>query len=278
METSIVVRKPTFALDDTIPHYWYGGLPFATHFLNALSSVFPDGEAFFVRAVCHYRDSVVSPALREEIAAFAAQEGQHSHQHRRHLDMLRNQGYRMIFWRNRLVSRVLLFLNRRFPKYALASTAALEHLTALLARQILSRPDVWATPMDPRFVELWRWHALEEAEHKAVAFDVLRIVAPSRIRRTVAMVMATFGLMMDSMIRTTYMLWVDEQLWNRRVWSDGLRWLLGRGGLLRGYGREYLAWFRVDFHPNEIDDSRLIAAERDRVTGRSGLPLLSPST
>ncbi len=121
-----------------------------------------------------------------------------------------------------------------------------------------------------------RGDALEEAEHKAVAFDVLQIVAPSRIRRSVAMGMATFGLTMDSMIRTTYMLWVDGQLWNRRVWSDGLRWLLGRGGLLRGYGRDYLSWFRADFHPNDIDDSRLIAAERERVAGPSRLSLGSP--
>lgn len=265
MREPIPVRKPRFALSDEIPHYWYGGQPFATHYLNALSSVFPDGEAFFVRSVCHYADRIDDPALREQIAAFAAQEGQHSHQHRRHLDLLRRQGYRLIFVRNRIIARVLLFSNRKAPRWSLANTAALEHLTALLARQLLAAPERWTEPMDPRMAELWRWHALEEAEHKAVAFDVLQSVAPGYARRVFAMLFATIGLLMDSMLRTTYMLWVDGQVAKRTVWRDGLRWLVGRGGLLRGLGREYARWYHRDFHPNEVDDTRLIVAERSRV-------------
>lgn len=265
MDHAIQVRKPRFALDDDIPHYWYGGQPFETHYLNALSSVFPDGEAFFVRSVCHYQDRIEDPELRSQVTAFAAQEGQHSHQHRRHLDMLSRQGYRLLFVRNRIIARVMRLSNRRLPRWSLANTAALEHLTALLARQLLSAPERWTAPMDPRMAELWRWHALEEAEHKAVAFDVLQSVAPSHTRRVVAMLLATVGLLFDSMLRTTYMLYVDRKLTDRRVWRDGLRWLIGRHGMLRGLGPEYARWFRRDFHPNQIDDGALIDAERGRL-------------
>jgi len=261
-QSEIRVRKPQFDLSSDIPHYWYAGQPFATHYLNALSSVFPDGEAFFVRSVWHYRDRVDDPRLRERIGAFAAQEGQHSHQHRSHVDLLLAQGYRLIGVRNRIIGHVLRWQNRHLPRFSLAITAALEHLTALLARQLLSRPEFWTEPMDPRMAPLWRWHALEEAEHKSVAFDVLMLVAPQRWLRMATMLFATFGLLMDSMLRTTYMLWVDGRLWDRKVWSDGLHWLLGRGGLFRGLEGDYVRWFRRGFHPDDVDDSRLIAAER----------------
>ena len=260
----IEVRKPTFALDETLPHYWFDGQPFATHFLNGLSSVFPDGEAFFVRSVHHYQEHVSSKRLRADIAAFAAQEGQHSHQHRRHLELLMTQGYRMIAVRNRIVTYILRLLNRKTPRYALAMTAALEHLTALLARQLLSQPDRFLDRMDPRMAPFWRWHALEEAEHKAVAFDVLMLVAPGRIRRTAAMMLATFGLFVDALIRTIYMLWVDGNLWRRDVWRSGWRFLFGsEGGFLRGHGHDYRRWYRRDFHPDDVDDRPLIEAERE---------------
>ena len=259
------MRRPALELTAEVPRYWYGGEPFATHYLDALSSVFPDGEAFFVRSVLRYRDSIDDPELRRAIQGFAGQEGQHSHQHDRHLELLSGHGYTALARINRAADRVMRFINRRLPRFALASTASLEHLTALLARRILANGARFTTPMDPRMKALWRWHALEEAEHKAVAFDVLRQVAPSYPLRAFALVLNTLGLFVEILARTAYMLWKDGRLAERESWSDGRRFLFGRDGLLRGLGREYGAWFRRDFHPARIDDSALIAEWRERV-------------
>jgi hypothetical protein len=111
---------------------------------------------------------------------------------------------------------------------------------------------------------LWKWHAAEEAEHKAVAFDVLQRVAPSRALRSFALVLNSVSLFVEMLARTLYMLGVDGVLLRRETLSSGWRFLLGRDGLLRGHGRSYVAWYRRGFHPNEIDDRPLIEAWRAR--------------
>jgi predicted metal-dependent hydrolase len=242
-----------------VPRDWYAGDPFATHFLDALSSTFPFGEAFFVRSVLRFRERIDDPALQERIRGFAGQEGQHSRLHDEHLELLLAQGYGLLARRNRILDRLLRFENRRLPKLSLAITAALEHLTAILARQMLENDAERTKAMHPVMAPLWRWHALEEAEHKSVAWDVLQQVAPSRTLRTVAMGLASFFLTLETSIRTSYMLAKDGRLFDRRIWRNGMRFLWGEAGLLRGTASAYLAWFRRDHHPDEIDDSSLIA-------------------
>jgi predicted metal-dependent hydrolase len=255
---AIPIRRPTGSLSTDMPRHWNDGDAFATHFLNALSSTFPFGEAFFVRSVLHYRDRIEDPGLRERIRGFAGQEGQHSRVHADHVEMLVRQGYRALETRNRLVDRIARWHNRRLPTFSLAMTAALEHMTALLARQILTDPELRTGKMDPQMSRLWRWHALEEAEHKSVAFDVLMQVAPSHWLRVFAMVSNTIGLSIEILDRMVYMLWKDGLLFRRRTWSGGWRFLFGEAGFLRGMGADYRSWFRPTFHPDDIDDRHLI--------------------
>jgi predicted metal-dependent hydrolase len=267
--SDIPVRRPSTGLSRDIPRDWYRGQAFASHFMDALSSTFPEGEAFFVRSVVHYReaarDRLDAPELLEAIRAFAGQEGQHSRLHADHVQLLLDRGYSAIETRNRWVGAILRWSNRRVPAASLAVTAALEHLTAILARQILSQPEHFCDAMHPEMAKLWRWHALEEAEHKSVAFDVLQRVAPSHRRRVLAQISNSIGLSIEIFDRLVYMLWKDGLLFRREGWAGGWRFLFGHGGLLRGVGKDYLAWYRRDFHPDEIDDRSLIQAVRPRV-------------
>ena len=273
----IVVRRPRIELtapSDSgevrgVPKYWWGGDPFRTHFLNGFSSTLPFGEAFFVRSVRYYADRVKDPELRAQIRLFAAQEGQHSRLHDRHVDLLLEQGYAALATRNRVVDRMMRWHSRRMPALSLAATAALEHLTAILARQILRDPQGWTDDMDPEMARLWRWHALEEAEHKAVAFDVLMEVAPGRLRRCYVMAINSLVLIVELLDRMAYMLWKDGLLFRGRLWLDGLRFLFGRGGFLRGMGRDYRAWYRKDFHPDDVDDRALIERHAPRVAAEA---------
>jgi predicted metal-dependent hydrolase len=176
-DAAIPVRQPAMPLSRDIPRHWYGGEAFASHFMDALSSTFPAGEAFFVRSVLHYRDRVDDPQLLADIRGFAGQEGQHSRVHADHLQLLLDQGYGLIENRNRLGDRIMRWFNRRQPEASIALTASLEHLTAILARQLLMHPERFTETMHPEMRALWRWHALEEAEHKSVAFDVMERAA-----------------------------------------------------------------------------------------------------
>src|SRR5690606_34332316 len=86
-------------------------------------------------------------------------------------------------------------LSKYGPKsFALSGTIALEHFTALLADSVLREPRVSAGA-EPHYAAIWRWHALEETEHKAVAFDVWEAVMGRGIRayalRSLGLVLAT---------------------------------------------------------------------------------------
>lgn len=256
--SEILIRRPKGSLSPDVPRYWYGGDAFATHFMNALSSTFPFGEAFFVRAVLHFRDQIDDPRLRERMRGFAGQEGQHSRVHDEHVQMLVAQGYGALETRNRFIDRIARWQNRRFPRLSLSMTAGLEHLTALLARQLLSDPEGRTGPMHPEMARLWLWHALEEAEHKAVAFDVLTQVAHSYPLRIITLALNTFGLSLEVFERMVYMLWKDGLLFKAEIWTAGWRFLFGEGGFLRGLGADYRAWYHRDFHPNDVDDRALI--------------------
>lgn len=279
MVDTILVRHPKFVLaratvgaprSGGIPRHWHGAGAFATHLSDALSSTFPFGEAFFVRSVLAYRDRIDDPATQQRIRAFAAQEGQHSRLHDEHVALLLAAGDRLIRGRNAFLDRILHLHNRYTPKLSLAITAALEHLTAILARRLL-RDDAAATDaMDPTMARLWRWHALEEAEHKSVAFDVLMRVAPGRARRVFAMVIATFFLIFEALLRTTYLLYRDGLLGDFATWRAGIVFLWGEQGFLIGTGADYRAWYRRDFHPDSIDDSALIAALAPRIAREIG--------
>ncbi len=270
--SALQVRRPSFALTPDLPRYWNGGDPFATHFLNSLSSVFPDGEAFFVRSVLHFRDRIDDPSLLRAIQGFAGQEGQHGQQHDRHLELLAAQGYTALARLNRMADQGMRFANRHWPVFSLASTAAIEHLTALLARRILRDGSEFTAAMDPRMAALWRWHSVEEAEHKAVAYDVLEQVAPSRALRSFGLALNSVGLLVETLVRTFYMLAKDGVLLRRATLATGWRFLFGRSGLLRGHGRDYTAWFRRGFHPSEIDDRPLIEAWQREQIGAAASP------
>ncbi|MFO0689422.1 MAG: metal-dependent hydrolase [Myxococcota bacterium] len=266
MADAIPIRRPAFSLagpgatSGRPPRHWHAAGPFASHFFDALSSTFPFGEAFFVRSVLAQRDRITDPELLARIRGFAGQEGQHSRLHDEHVDLLLADGDRLITVRNRFIDRILRFQNRRWPMLSLALTAALEHLTAILARALLADGARRTHAMHPAMAPLWRWHAFEEAEHKAVAFDVLLRVAPGRSRRIVAMGIASFFLAFETTLRTAYLLGKDGLLFDRATWSAGLRFLFGAEGLLRDTGPAYRAWYARDFHPDGTDDSALLAA------------------
>lgn len=272
----IHVRTPDLDLDSEIPRHWCRNEAFATHVLDGLSGTFPVGESFFVRSVMRYPEAFKDdPELAAAVRAFAGQEGRHSHEHARHLEMLDAHGYSGIRLRNALVEKILRFSNKWQPVTSLAATAAVEHLTAILARVVLNG-DRMVYGMDPRMKSLWQWHALEEAEHKSVAYDVFMRVSGSYPLRVWILAINTLGLFVEIMDRAVYMLWKDGELFKRKTWSDGWRFLFACGqaasgedryqprGILRGLGPEYWAWYRREFHPADHDDSELIAKYRDQ--------------
>lgn len=240
-----------------VPRHWVAGSVAATAIANGINILFPQGERFFVRSVKKLADRVTDPVLRAQVKGFFGQEGRHARAHDDLNDVLRAQGYDIDRFLARY-GRVSAWIERRMPDVMnLAGTAASEHFTAILADGAFSRGVLDA--LDPRMQQLLAWHAAEEIEHKAVAFDVLQTVSRSYALRIAGLVYATTMLGAFWFAATTMLLHQDGMSWPRAVRE--LRAMRDRDRVLR---RVFLAGIRQycerDFHPRDNANDELAAA------------------
>jgi predicted metal-dependent hydrolase len=241
----------------SVPRHWLAGNAAATAISNGLNMLFPDGERFFVRSVHRYLGQIQDPVLRAQVKGFFGQEGRHAHAHDQLNAVLRTHGFEI----DRFLARyraIAGWIEARVPaKLNLAGTAAAEHFTAILADGAFSQGVLDA--IDPAMQRLLAWHAAEEIEHKAVAFDVLREVDPSYALRLAGLAYAT-TLLGGFWLWAPAMLLRQEQL----TWRQALRQLgqLGRRDpvLRRVFAAGIRQYVRRDFHPGQHANEHLAAA------------------
>jgi len=240
---------------------WNNNSMHLSHFLNSLSIFFPVGERFFIDSVRNYRDAVTDPELKQAMKAFIGQEAMHGREHEQYNEAL----FRRVPAARAMEKMVdgLLRLVQKLPKSSqLSTTIALEHFTAILADALLNEPRILENA-EPHYARLWIWHALEETEHKAVAFDVWLTV---RGRGPVAYLQRSMGL-----IAATIIFWAiaipfylrilghEKQLSNIRGWRTILRYAFGEIGVLRKLVGPWADYFRPSFHPWDHDNRHQLA-------------------
>jgi predicted metal-dependent hydrolase len=260
----IVVRKITRRPNSETPKYWIDDSAFETHFFNALSTTFPVGERFFIQAVRGYADRVTDPELKSQVEAFTKQEGQHSREHDSHVELLVAQGYPAIDKFNEFAHSATRWFTQKMPRYSLAMTTAVEHLTAIVADELMTNEARYLGRMSPEMGFMWHWHAVEEAEHKAVAFDVYQATGGDYPMRVLAMLQTLPAFMVEIFFRHSYLLWQDGRLFDLNEWRRGFPFLWSRGGLLRSLVRGSGVYFRRDFHPSQMDNKDQIALFEQR--------------
>ena len=276
------VRNLRFAIDLAhAPAHWHGAGPAVTRFFDNLSIFFPAGEAFFVQSLKHYAAELTDPELQAAVRAFCAQEGHHMREHRRYNAFLAAQGLPAAALEAR-VGRVLGLVRRYLPpRHQLAITCALEHFTAIMAAEVLSDPRILAD-CHPALADLWRWHAIEESEHKAVAHEVFKTVGGTEAERAVYMLVTTlifWALVIDQQVRFSQ---ADASLRGPRQGLRGaahlLRHLFIAPGNLRRMGGPWRAWFRPGFHPWQHDNrAHIEAMVADLEARHAGTPLAEAS-
>ncbi len=238
-----------------VPRYWMAGSPVATAISNGINMLFPHGERFFVRSVHHFMDKIEDPTLRAQVKGFFGQEGRHAAAHDDFNEVLRSQGFEIDGFLARY-QQISLWIEKRVPaKLNLAGTAAAEHFTAILADGAFAKGIL--DELDPRMQQLLAWHAAEEIEHKAVAFDVLRQIDPSYALRVAGLTYATIMLGAFWMWATV-MLLRQEKLGLRGILRDLRRQRdpVIRRVFIRGI-RQYLD---RTFHPSDNPNEHLAAA------------------
>jgi len=268
----VPTRRISFeaSLQDLPKHFAADGDLIASHLAAALSSVFPDGEDYFVRSVRRFRAEIIDPQLKRQVAGFIGQEAMHGREHRALNDRLAVLGYPVKLY-ERITYRFLKIRERLLPpKSNLAATAALEHFTATLAELVLSNDETRRLFGHEQLRNVFVWHALEECEHKAVAFDVYQAVGGTNRMRvwTMNAIRFIFVTAMSLMVvgsllgdRRTYRKGVLRQSWKRFRRSPLMQrevWLQ-----LKDYNRP-------DFHPDDSDTDALLDRWRTELFGEHG--------
>lgn len=244
--------------------FWANGDPVATHYHNALSLTFPEGERFFVDAVKAFRH-LADGRLAAEVQAFIVQEHLHSREHAV-LNRLLDPAHYPIAAIEAFIARRIRIGRSRPPVVQLVVTTVLEHFTAILADDLLRHPeDLSGAPEDIR--RLWLWHALEETEHKAVAFEVMERATQGwsdLYRYTVrvrAMLLISLAFNISIVTITLKLLKADGITgWSAR-WRL-LKFLASARGPFRRTAGKWAAWFRPGFHPWQDDNRALLARFR----------------
>ena len=255
---------------DVPKHFAQDGDLIASHLAAALSAVFPDGEDFFVRSVRRFRDEVTDPDLKRQVAGFIGQEAVHGREHRVFNDRLDQLGYptKRV---ERVVRKALAIRERLLtPKSNLAATAALEHFTATLAELVLTSEETRDQFGAEAVRDLFVWHALEESEHKAVAFDVYKSVGGSERTRVVTMKFLRFGFVFGLTVQVVIALLGDRETYRRGRLRASWRRLRKSPIMSRDVWVRLCDYDRRGFHPDDYDTTELVATWRERLFGPEG--------
>jgi len=269
---TVPTRRISFeeSLRDLPRHFAADGDLVLSHLAASLSAVFPDGEDFFVRSVRHFRDQITDPELKRQVNGFIGQEAMHGREHRTFNDRLAELGYPTKAFER--ITRVGLTTRERLlpPKSNLAVTAGLEHFTATLAELVLTKPEARDLFGHDEVRNLFLWHALEESEHKAVAFDVYRAVGGTERMRIWTMRFIMIGFILGMTVQTTLSVLADRDAWRRgRIFKS--LWNLRKAPFLRiAIWRQLQEYNRPGFHPDDRDTYPLVEEWRITLFGEQG--------
>lgn len=253
---------------------WHGRGEQVSVFMNTLSIFFPHGERFFIDSLRHYRDSgeIADPELLEAVRAFIGQEATHGREHDAFNAMVNDAGLPAAELEAE-VKQLLDFLQAWLPpSFQISATCALEHWTAIMGGMLLDNPEVFAGS-EPRYRDMWMWHAMEETEHKGVAFDVYRAVLGKGVK---AEAIRALGLVLATAIFWAHVFRFHPKMMKAlhaqqagrggrkkrglrqriRTTIDLAQFTIGtKPGFIRALIPEFLSYFRPGFHPWDVDNS-----------------------
>jgi predicted metal-dependent hydrolase len=259
-DLSITPRDRRFGREAPAPRLWHGGRVEATAIYNALSTTFPKGEAFFVESVRAFRHGA-PPKLAEEIKGFTTQEAIHSREHDAFNKRAEQSGYDLSKLEAQVEKRLAITRGKP-PIVSLAATMALEHFTAILAHQLLAEPR-HLDGAEEETADLWRWHAVEEIEHKGVAYDTWLHATrhwPRAKRwklKAKVMLYVTRNFVVDRTAGALELMRQDGvtglRAWRLLLWHQ---WV--NPGMFRKIAGAWLKFFLPAFHPWNEDDRYLL--------------------
>lgn len=247
---------------------FYNENPLASLLMVVFSGIFPPGERFFMESVRHFRDRITDPVLKAQVSGFMGQEALHGREHDRLNEFFEQRGLdadlpaRWVGWGLRQLTRFA-------PRTQLACTTMMEHFTAHLAEEWLTNRTL-AESSDPDMLHLWYWHALEELEHKSVAYDVFERVGGTRRERLRAGLLVGVFIMLPVVGSWFALLVKNGHLFDVRRNVQGLRMLFGRDGFITAVLRHMPSFWKAGFHPRQQATEALEDQWREKLFGQQG--------
>ena len=260
-DSKIPVRKMGFDFSDVPKDYMNGSLA-ESHFFDGLNLLFPEGERFFMRAVRNGLNKIEDENLKQQARGFFGQETQHAIEHEKFFEVLEQNGYTFRPKLNKMNSFIIKMRDILPHSLSLAITAGAEHLTAVLGATALD--DEGIENSHPAMRDLIQWHAIEEIEHKAIAFDVYKATGGSYLVRMVGYLIALTFIHITSTHFVKDLLRQDG--YSKREAKAQLKQsqknMLQKHPTLR---QSLTAYFKPSFHPNDIDESGLVGTAMQRL-------------
>ncbi|WP_273434672.1 metal-dependent hydrolase [Sandarakinorhabdus limnophila] len=268
-DLAITPRNLRFGRDEVRGRWWLGGDAVATAWHNALSASFPAGEAFFIETVRRFRDQVPAE-LAAQIDQFVKQEAHHTREHVAFNRQVTGAGYDIAAIDKRIADS-LVQARTTHPVAQLLVTVSLEHFTAIFAHAMLARAGQQFDGASAETRAMWIWHAIEEIEHKGVAFDtymhITRSLKPAKRWAIRSLVFFRVSRnFIANRVNDALALLAQDGITGWRAKARLWWYLLGTPGVLRQVALPWASYFRPGFHPWDHDDRALIAAHETAPT------------
>lgn len=259
---TIAARDVEFSWDG-VPLHYIPDEPMATHIINVMHLVLPEGERAMSRTLAEALPLIDDERLREEVIGFIGQEAVHAASHEGAREHLAKLGLnvapmtRKVEW---LVDKILgdpgLTGRARHAWLCerLALFAAMEHYTAVVGQWLLDADHLEVKGMHPMMLDLIRWHGAEEVEHRNVVFDAYMHVDGSYARRVRAALLASFTLATLFLTAAGYLFRADPSPHKGRWWPWQLLDATLRGVIPKAtlFVTEIPRYLRPSFHPSQL--------------------------
>jgi len=168
----IIVRDFTFEFPKDLDPVWCPQNPARSHLFNGLSLVFPFLEPYLVRSTQSAIPHIDAPELVEDMRGFDGQEARHFQCHRRLNELLKSNGYPELLAVEKRIAKSYQRLLKKSLRTQLAYNAGFECMTNGFTNWMINKRTKLFLGASPQVTSFLLMHAVEETEHKTVAYDV----------------------------------------------------------------------------------------------------------
>ena len=253
----IVARRLKFGIPKDLPRYWNDNCPIKTYLFNAIAILAPGFERLAISSVIPFKDNILDEKLKSQVQGFIGQESAHGSEFIRYNLILKHQGYDIKKLEKWNLRNFRWLADKLSDKMHLSLSLAGEHLTAIISDLVL-RDKRWLENAHVTNAALWRWHSIEEIEHKAVVFDLYHSLDCGYFARIWGMGLISITLGRLLVRNFMHMAHVDKQLTKFSFWKKTLILLWGKKGFLRQLFIPYMKYYSPKFHPWKQNNQDLI--------------------